>query len=465
MSKKPSILLISPYDLGRQSFALAQASAWLIDDGFHVECLDLSVQKLSEESLKKAGLIGLYLGMHTSTRIALKALPKINHFAPNATLFSFGLYAPLNKDILSQDNVSYFFGGESEPDILQLAQQLSDASDAVMNDTVVRTDKLPFKLPARSGLPPLSKYAKLIDENQELKTLGFIETSRGCKYVCRHCPVTPVYEGKFRIVSFDVVMQDIEQQVAMGAEHISFGDPDFFNGPTHAKKVILAMHETFPSLTFDATIKIEHILKHADLLPVLKSTSCLFITCAVESFDDDILLKLDKGHTRADTYKAVELIKQAGLVISPTFVPFSPWTSIEGYRDLLQDIANLDLINEVAPIQLAIRLLIPNGSYLLKLPDFDTLMGDFDAATLGYQWAHRDPNMDALQTKIMALVEQADVLEQPRHQTFTAIWQATHQALTLDAPTLASSQTKPVPHLSEAWYCCAEPTNEHINSF
>ncbi|ORU93250.1 MAG: hypothetical protein A6F70_05080 [Cycloclasticus sp. symbiont of Bathymodiolus heckerae] len=465
MHNKLSILLISPYDLGRQSFALSQASAWLKDNNFNVECLDLSVQKLNENSLEKADLIGLYLGMHTSTRIALKALPKINHHAPNATLFSFGLYAPLNQDILAQHGVRYFFGGESEPDILQLAQQLSNQAVSDVKNTIVRTEKIAFRLPDRKDLPPLSKYAKLIQQNDEPKTLGFIETSRGCKYICRHCPVTPIYEGKFRIVPFDIVMQDIEQQVAMGAEHISFGDPDFFNGPTHAKKVILAMHKKHPTLTFDATIKIEHILKHAELLTILKDTGCLFITCAVESFDDDILLKLDKGHTREDTFKAVSLIRQAGLVISPTFVPFSPWASLKGYRDLLQDIINLELINEVAPIQLAIRLLIPNGSYLLNLSGFKELIGDFDPDTLGYQWQHSHSAVDKLQLDIMTIVEHADQHESTRQQTFASIWQATHDALNTPAPKLTIGSSKQVPHLSEAWYCCAEPTSEHINSF
>jgi radical SAM superfamily enzyme YgiQ (UPF0313 family) len=465
MLNKPKILLISPYDLGRQPFALAQTYSWLKDDGFHVDCLDLSVQKLDEALLEQAGLIGLYLGMHTATRIALKALVKINRHAPDATLFSFGLYAPLNQDILKQHRVSYFFGGESEPDILQLAQLLSGRIDTGPNNTVVNTQKIAFKLPDRNSLPPLSTYAKLIEENGEQKNLGFIETSRGCKYVCRHCPVTPVYEGKFRIVPFDIVMQDIAQQVAMGAEHISFGDPDFFNGPTHAKKIILAMHEQFPQLSFDATIKIEHVLKHADLLPSLKETGCLFITCAVESFNDDILLKLDKGHSREDTFKAVELLRQSALIISPTFVPFSPWTSLEDYRALLQDIVALDLINEVAPIQLAIRLLIPNGSYLLKLDGFKALIGDFDPDTLGYQWRHTHPAVDELQLRIMSLVEKADIEGKTRHQTFTEIWHAAHHALNIKAAELAIGQTKQVPHLSEAWYCCAEPTNEHINSF
>jgi radical SAM superfamily enzyme YgiQ (UPF0313 family) len=195
MHHKLSILFISPYDLGRQSFALAQASSWLIDNNFGVDCIDLSVQKLDEEQLKNADVIGLYLGMHTSTRIALKALPKINMLAPNATLFAFGLYAPLNQSILGAHGVSYFFGGESEPDILQLAQQLSGQPTLTLQKTSVRTDKIAFKLPTRADLPPLSKYAKLLQEDLEPKVLGFIETSRGCKYVCRHCPVTPILEG------------------------------------------------------------------------------------------------------------------------------------------------------------------------------------------------------------------------------------------------------------------------------
>lgn len=464
MHKKTNILLISPYDIGRQPFALAQTSTWLKEAGFTVNCLDLSIQKLEKTLLQEADIIGLFLGMHTATRIALQALPKIKQ-QTNATLFAFGLYAPLNQTVLKSSGVDYFFAGESEPDILALAKQLSNNNPLVAKEAIISTDKIKFKLPDRTSLPVISQYAQLVQENNEQKVLGFIETSRGCKYVCRHCPVTPIYEGKFRIVPFDIVMQDIAQQVEMGAEHISFGDPDFFNGPTHAKKVILAMHKLYPALSFDATIKIEHILNHADLLSVLKDTGCLFITCAVESFDDNILLKLDKGHTRADTFKAVSLINQAGLSISPTFVPFSPWTTLEGYRDLLQDIVSLNLINEVTPIQLGIRLLIPNGSYLLKLPNFDTLIGEFDTEKLGFPWQNTDPKVDQLQTTIMAIIERADSQNQTRHNTFLDIWNTTHQALGIKAPSLPAFEAKQVPHLTETWYCCAEPTNELINNF
>ncbi len=72
-----------------------------------------------------------------------------------------------------------------------------------------------------------------------------------------------------------------------------------------------------------------------------------------------VLEKLAKGHTRADFVTAVRLMREAGLTLSPTFVTFTPWTTRAGYRELLELLLDLDLVDQVAPIQLAIRLLIP----------------------------------------------------------------------------------------------------------
>ena len=194
---------------------------------------------------------------------------------------------------------------------------------------------MPFVTPKRDGLPPLSRYAHLVLPGGGTRTMGFTESSRGCKHLCRHCPVVPVYHGRFRAVPVAVVLEDVAGQVAAGAEHVSFGDPDFFNGPTHALRVVRALHERFPGLTYDATIKIEHLIAHAGLLPELAATGCLFLTSAVESVDDRILDHLDKGHTRADFERAAGLVREAGIALAPTFVPFTPWTTLEGYVELL----------------------------------------------------------------------------------------------------------------------------------
>lgn len=98
--------------------------------------------------------------------------------------------------------------------------------------------RLSLPIPDRAGLPDLSHYARALSlENERYALSGYVESSRGCLHNCRHCPIVPVYGGRFFVVPFETVMADIHQQVEAGAEHITFGDPDFLNGPGHAMKL------------------------------------------------------------------------------------------------------------------------------------------------------------------------------------------------------------------------------------
>ena len=461
------IVLVNTYELGRQPFALAEPAAWLRSDGFEVHCLDLSLDKLEPDLLAGVDLIAIHVGMYTATRIAVKAIPQIQALAPRAHLCVYGLYAPMNEKVLRDLGVDTVLGGEFEPGLLSRAERLRDGrSVQIQTEPVIHLGKIPFIAPDRSGLPVLSRYTHLEMPDGTEKVVGFVEASRGCKHLCRHCPVVPVYQGKFRIVPVDVVMADIYQQVVAGAEHISFGDPDFLNGPTHALRVVRALHEEFSDVTFDATIKIEHIVKHADLLPELKGTGCLFITSAVESVDDKILEYLDKRHTSRDFARAVELLRTAGIALAPTFVPFTPWTTLQGYVDLLQRIVDLKLVESVPPIQLSIRLLVPEGSYLQRLPGFRSLIQDFDPKILGYPWQHAEPRVDRLQEAVQSFVGKADGLGLSRCEIFERIWQMAHDAMNRVTPPLPDGELgSPIPHLSEPWYCCAEPTEIQLQSF
>jgi hypothetical protein len=274
-----------------------------------------------------------------------------------------------------------------------------------------------------------------------------------------------VYHGRFRTVPVDVVMADVANQIAAGATHISFGGPDFLNGPTHGLRIARALQSQFPGITYDATIKIEHIVKHAALLADLERTGCLFIISAVESVDDFVLDRLDKNHTYADFVRALELVRQTRIALAPTFVAFTPWTTLEGYLELLARLVELRLVESVPPIQLAIRLLVPRGSYLLQMPDFHDFLQDFDPALLGYPWQHPDAKVDTLQKQVQSLVEQSESDGRPRAEAFAAIWRLAHDALGRQAPALPDELGDPIPHHSEPWYCCAEPTDQQLASF
>jgi radical SAM superfamily enzyme YgiQ (UPF0313 family) len=346
-----NIVLINPYELGRQPFGLAEPAALLEQAGCKVSCCDLSIQQLEPSIDSNADVIAIYVAMHTATRIAIEALPEIRKIAPGARLCVYGLYAPMNAELFRSLGVQFIIGGEFENGLLEMVDQLRTGRTGKGNAAQIRLEKTAFVLPDRSKLPDLTQYTKLLMPDGAQKTVGFAESTRGCKYFCRHCPVVPVYEGRFFVIPADIVLGDIRAQVAAGAEHISFGDPDFFNGPGHALRIVRAMHREFPQLSFDATIKIEHIVKYPDEINELAANGCLFILSAVEAVDDDILLRLDKGHTRADLHLALELMHAAGIALAPTFVAFTPWTTLDNYRELLQHIADLHLIEAVAPVQ------------------------------------------------------------------------------------------------------------------
>ena len=302
---------------------------------------------------------------------------------PGAQLAAYGLYAPLNRAWL-EERGAQVLGPDAEQELVGLAGPSP-------KPRAESPEYLRFCRPIGTTLPPLTRYAALQMPDGTRRVVGSTDATRGCKHLCRHCPIVPVYQGRFKAVPIDVVMQDIRAHVAARAEHITFGDPDFFNGPTHARRLVERLAAEFPALTYDVTIKIEHLLAHADMLPLLKQTGCLFITSAVESIDDDVLAKLQKGHTRADFVRAVGLCRDAGVALAPTFMPFTPWTTLEGYIDLLEQIEALGLIEAVAPIQLAIRLLVTAESRLLELPDIRELVAPFDPQSLTWPWRHADP--------------------------------------------------------------------------
>ena len=444
-------LLISTYDLGRQPFGLASAAAALRARGVDVACLDLAKQRFDAALVEASDAIAFYLPMHTATRLALPVIDRVRAGHPRARLLAYGIYAALNAELLRARGVDRIIGGEFEDQLADgvVAAESPQGDDASGSGVVPRVQ---FRVPLRDMLPPLSRYASL-QVGGERRASGYTEASRGCKHLCRHCPIVPVYQGRFRVVPLDLVLADIRAQVASGARHITFGDPDFFNGIRHATDLLRRFASEWPGVTYDVTIKIEHLLRHAGALPLLRETGCLFVTSAVESIDDAVLLKLRKGHTRADFEDAVVRTRDAGLTLAPTFVAFTPWTTLTGYCDLLQTIDRLGLVDHVAPIQFAIRLLVTHGSPLLELDDIARLVGPYSPSSLVHPWRHRDPAVDELQRRIERLV--GGEITAHRDAMFDRIWDDAHAAAGISASRrrapLPARAT--VPYLNEPWYC------------
>jgi radical SAM superfamily enzyme YgiQ (UPF0313 family) len=454
-SRLPQVLLISLYELGRQPFGLASPAAWLRAAGTDVHCNDLAVERLREDLVSSADLVAVYVPMHTATRLAVRLAQRVRQLNPETHLCFYGLYAPMNEAFLRSLGAQTILGGEFEQGLTDLALRVGGVNrrHEEQSEPAISLMRQRFLVPDRSTLPPLESYAYLTLDGAR-RTVGYTEASRGCKHLCRHCPIVPVYGGRFRIVDRDIVVADIRQQVEAGAEHITFGDPDFLNGPKHALGIVDALHSEFPALTYDVTVKVEHLVDHQAALEKLRDTGCVLITSAVEAIDDETLEIYDKSHTREDFRRVVDLLDRVGIALNPTFVTFSPWTTLDGYLDLLATIAELGLIPSVSPVQYAIRLLIPRGSRLLELESVQRLVGPFDEAALCYPWVHPDSRVDQLYADVLAAVQHGQREGETRREIYGRVWRIVGQARGSPTPPADDMADRAsVPFLNEPWYC------------
>ncbi|MBI1797396.1 MAG: radical SAM protein [Candidatus Eisenbacteria bacterium] len=463
MREPGAILLVSCYELGHQPLALASASAFLARAGFAPATLDLSVEPMDVSRVARARMIAISVPMHTALRLGMRAAAEMRALNGDAHIAYVGLYAGLNAGWLLERGADSAIGSEWEGPLVALTEAL-DAGDAAPvvgvsvpgRITGPHLARLEFPVPARDGLPALERYARLAHDGA-LALTGYVEASRGCRHTCRHCPIPPAYDGRFFAVPREVVAKDVAQQVAAGAAHITFGDPDFLNAPTHALRVARDLHAAHPSLTFDFTAKIEHVIEHAALFPELARLGALFMVSAVESLSDTVLAHLAKGHTRADVFQALAIARAAGIVLRPSLVAFTPWTTLDDYLDVLDTAEREDLIDAIDPVQYTIRLLLPPGSLLLEHDAMRPHLTGFDVAAFGHRWAHPDPRMDALHLEVTALVAGATRAGEDPAVTFARIRDRARQIAgrSVAAARDATPAPRPfrAPRLTEPWFC------------
>lgn len=421
-----NVLIVSCYELGHQPLAVAGPAGRLRARGHEVQCLDLSIDPWDPSLGAWADKVALSVPMHTAARLARRVAPTID-----GPVACYGLYAAMCDDVATA-----LVSRDPETELLRWIE----------DDPALTAEPA---LPARDLLPPLERYAHLVLRGEE-HLVASVEASRGCAHRCRHCPVPVVYDGRIQINDVDAVVADVAQQVAVGAQHVTYGDPDFFNGVHHALRVVRAVHARFPDLTFDCTVKVEHILRHADVWEELAASGCIFVVSAFESVNDTTLELLDKGHTAAEAGQAVDLLRRHGIEIRPSWLPFTPWATLDDVRAILEFVAVHGLVGNVDPVQYTIRLLIPEGSLLLGQLDG---LGPWDEERLTYLW---DSPLDAVQARFAALVEAAGDAPIP------VVYDVLRAEVGL-APLGLTSVTES-PRLDEPWFCCAEPTELQLRA-
>ena len=452
------VLLISTYELGHQPLHVASPAAALRRAGHEVRCLDLSVQPWDPGALEWTQAVGFSVPMHTAMRLALSAGRRVRREHPGLPICFYGLYATVSRQLVERELAARMIAGEYEPALTAWVAELAAPrpAAAAAERPIIHLQRGSFDPPARELLPGLERYARLAVGGQE-RLVGYVEASHGCVHRCRHCPVPAVYDGRIRVVQAQTVLRDVERLAGMGARHITFGDPDFLNGSRHSLAIVRRLHERLPELTFDCTTKVEHVLEHAEVWEEMAASGCLFVVCALETVNDEILARLDKGHTTAEAVQALKLLRAYGIEIRPSFMPFTPWTTPRDVLEIVDFVAAHDLVANVDPVQYTIRLLVPEGSLLLERKDLREHLGPYEAERLSYPWRSADPAADRLQGRLSALVQQSAAGHEAAGLTFAriraAVREANGEAAGPEPEAIPMGSTEGRPRLTEPWFC------------
>lgn len=448
------MLLVSTYELGHQPLHLAAPAAALRAAGHDARCLDVSVDDWEDGLVTWADAVGFSVPMHTAMRLAVPLAGRARALRPDLPIALYGLYAPVSRDLTVGRVADRAIAGEYEPALVAWVDGLATGAPPSTGDPVtVHLDRPDPPLPARELLPPLDRYAHLALGGDE-RPVGYVEATHGCLHRCRHCPVPTVYGGRFRAVPRTRVLDDVEQLVGMGARHVTFGDPDFLNAPTHALRLVTEMHERWPWLTFDVTAKVDHVLERGELWERFAEAGCLFVVSAFETVNDDVLARLDKGHTAAQEARVVRLLRSHGIEVRPSWLPFTPWTTAEDLLGMLDFVAEHDLIGNVDPVQYTIRLLLPEGSLLLDEPELRPFLGPYDAEGLTYTWRSADPRMDRLQGDLALLVAERIAGGERPEGIALDVAEAVARSTGAGRPiAIPAGSTTGRPRLTEPWFC------------
>jgi len=443
------VLLVSTYELGRQPVHLASPAAALRRAGHDVRTVDVAVDDLADTDLDWADRIAISVPMHTATRLADSLVEAVGSHRPELPIALYGLYAGVGAS-----PVDTRLEGEYEPALLDWVSGEGGVS-------VRHLGRSEFMVPDRHGLPGIDRYARLEHAGSTVLA-GAVEASHGCRHRCRHCPIPAVYDGRLRVVPGDEVLADIDNLVAAGAGHVTFGDADFLNAPAHSLAILERAHAAHPSLTFDATIKVEHILEHRGIWPHMAELNLLFVVSAFESVDESTLDVLDKGHTVLDMAEAVEITRSAGVRIRPTWLPFLPWTAPDDVADIFEFIDRHDLAGATDPVQMSIRLLVPAGSLLEDHPAMTPHLDEYDRPALSWKWDFAVPETAVLHKELQTIAANASDCGQETIATLNEMREVVSRFTGRELAPLG--KVSAAPRLSESWFCCSEPTTSQTVS-
>lgn len=390
-------LVVSPFEAELQPLAAASAAGALRDAHLDVQAWD--ADRFPDASgFVEADLVMLSVQQFESLERAIGLVPALRAAHPGGVIVAFGQYAQMNSSVF-QSLVDAVLFDEPERVATELATAaerhcVDDLPGALtsrrMNPKAPR-GRLQLSAPARDLFPALIHYEA---HHGPWGLMGNLEASRGCHHKCTYCSVYGAYDGGSAAYETDAVVADALQLADDGVRHFCFIDAEFFNSRTNGKTIMRRVVDEVGPCTFEFTTRVDHVLKYTRELDELVGLGLRRVTSALEFPSDRILRIFDKGIDVADMRRAIVEADRLGVVLNPTFIPFTPWIEYDELLTFEDFLVETGLAKVAEPTVLQTRLLLFRGSPLLHSPWIqDTPLTDNG---FWFGWEHEDPRVEDL---------------------------------------------------------------------
>lgn len=307
-------------------------AGYLLHHGKRVEIIDEHIELLSQELLKKAleKISPPYIfGISTLTACAQRSYDiakEIKIQYPDSLVILGGIHPTvLTQEVLENSFVDFVIRGEGEQALLELYDALKNKSDytKIKGLSYKSGGKLihnPLaELPDLKDFPPFPYH--LFDKYLGKYNFGFIASSRGCPYNCIFCSQRTISGQKFRYVSDEVVISELDLLINKYHQtHINFVDDNFTANKQRVARLCEQMIENRfqEKATFDLQTRADAV--NDEILVLLKKSGFRVINYGLETASERLMILLNKKETVADNIAAVKLAKKHGFGVSGTFI-------------------------------------------------------------------------------------------------------------------------------------------------
>lgn len=355
------VVLLYPYFKPRfdssifrhQPLGIGYLASYLGSRGYSVDIVDCTfmseTQALAAVERLQPAILGIY-AMISVEKNALRLAQKLRQQCQ--LLVVGGPHATVDPSYFA-DTFDLIVIGEGEETLAEVVDAyfanrdfFSTAGVAFKkNGDLVVNEKRPF-IRDLDCLPNLARelYPNRAYQDYWRKKAGIkpvnIMTTRGCPYHCEYCS-KPVFGDTYRERSVHKVMQEVEEVLRLGFDHIFFSDDCFTLNRNRVRTFCEKIKESKLDFNWSLLTRVDAVDK--ELAQEMKEAGCHTTFLGLESGDDKILTLMGKATTTTEARRAVRTLKEAGIRVGAFFMVGYPGESEDTILSTLRFACSLSL--------------------------------------------------------------------------------------------------------------------------